>query len=270
MAPDSPLVAAVDGSQQSVAAASWAATEATLRHAEIQIVLVNDVPERDEELRTMLQGIVEQVAAPHPGVSISQEIIHGNPATELIHRSEQAQVLVMGSRGRGPVASALLGSVSTKAATHAHCAVVVVREPRYEGPVVVGLDESAHGQATLRFAFQAAAERGAELIAVQVWEETPSAVPISEDRLQRYRDRAHLSLTEQLAGWDQHYPEVAVRALTRRGQPVEELTQVAREAQLLVVGQRGSGEFAGLLGSVATGVLHHASGVIAVVRNGNP
>lgn len=268
MAPDDPVVVGVDGSQQSVAAASWAAHEAALRHADVAAVLVHDVPARDEQLRRMLQGIVDRLAAGHPQVGMNPEIIHGHPTAELIRRSTQAPLVVVGSRGRGPVTSTLLGSVSTKIAMHAHCPVVVVREPRHEGPVLVGVDGSAHSQAALRFAFEAAAERGADLVAMQVWEETPGVVPLSDERLQQHQDRVRRSLAEQLAGWGEKYPGVAVHAVAQRGHPVLELTKAARDAQLVVVGHRGAGGFAGLLlGSVATGILHHAPWVAAVVRN---
>lgn len=271
MRSEGPVVVGVDGSQQSLAAASWAAEEAALRHADMHLVLANDAPERDEELQTMLQGVVGRLATHHPELSVHPEIVHGHPATELIHRSAQAQLVVVGSRGRGPLVDMLLGSVSTKIAHHARCPVVVVRDPRPEGPILVGIDGSTHSHAALRFAFQTAAERGADLIAMQVWDVTPGVVPIPEEHLKQRQESVHRSLAEQLASHGKEYPSVSTRAVAQRGHPVQELTKAARDAQVLVVGDRGTGGFTELLlGSVAIGVLHHAPGTVALVRNDIP
>lgn len=94
------------------------------------------------------------------------------------------------------------------------------------------------------------------------------AAPIAGIDWEALEDDVRRELAEQLAGWEQRYPQVvAVRSSVPRGHPVVELTNAARDAQLLVVGHRGHGGFTGmLLGSVASGVLHHASCPVAVVR----
>lgn len=264
--PAGPVVVGVDGSEQSAAAASWSVDEAARRSAQVRVVLVNDRPARDDELWAELEGIVAQLSAEHPQLEIYPKLARGHPAAELVRRSAQAQLVVVGSRGRGAVAGTLLGSVSTKVATHAHCPVVVVREPRYEGPVVVGLDGSRHSQLALRFAFETAAERRTALVAMQVWQETHAEQPALDIDLEEHLERVRRSLAEQLAGWREGYPSVNVRAVAQRGHVVGELVHAARDAQLLVVGHRGAGGFAGmLLGSVAAGVLHHAPWVVAVV-----
>lgn len=271
MCPEGPVVVGVDGSQQSVSAASWAAEESALRHADVHLVLANDAPARDEELRAMLQGVVDRLASRHPRLNMRPEIVHGHPATELINRSTRAQLVVVGSRGHGPIVDMLLGSVSTKLAHHAHCPIVVVREHHRQGPVLVGVDGSAQNRTALRFAFQAAAERAADLIAMQVWDVTPGVVPIPDEHLRQCQETVHRGITEQLAGYRKEYPTVSTRAVAARGHPVVELTKAAGDAQLLVVGGRGGGGFAELLlGSVATGVLHHAPGTVAVVHNDRP
>jgi nucleotide-binding universal stress UspA family protein len=272
--PEGPVIVGLDGSDQPMTAAAWAADEADRRHAEVRVVLVNDDPAQDERLWETLQGIVDRLSAQHPALGIYPKIARGHPAAELIRRSAKAQLVVVGSRGRGPVTGTLLGSVSAKVATHAHCPVVVVREPHEEGPVVVGLDGSQQSQAALEFAFEAAAERGTELVAMQVWQETaveyPVLAPLDID-LAEQKERVRASLVEQLAGWGEKYPNVPVRAVAQRGHVVLELVHSARDARMVVVGHRGRGGFAELLlGSVASGVLHHAPWVVAVVRGDNP
>jgi nucleotide-binding universal stress UspA family protein len=273
--PVAPVVVGVDGSERSIAAASWSVDEARLRHAPLRVVLVNDQPARDDELWEALQRIVDRLAAESPRSEIHPKIARGHPAAELIDRSSQAQLVVVGSRGRGPVTGALLGSVSTKVAAHAHCPVAVVRDLPRDGPVVVGLDGSPDSQAALHFAFDAAARRHTGLVAMQVWREAnvehPALVPPLDIDLEEHLERVRRSLAEQLAGWRESFPTVPVRAAAQRGHVVLELVHAARDAQLLVVGHRGLGGFAGmLLGSVATGVLHHAPSVVAVVRSSVP
>jgi nucleotide-binding universal stress UspA family protein len=260
--PEGPVVVGLDGSDPSMTAAAWAADEAGRRHAEVRVVLVNDDPAQDERLWDTLQDTVNRLSARHRALDIYPKMARGHPAAELIRRSSQARLMVVGSRGRGPVTGTLLGSVSTKVATHAHCPVVVVREPHEEGPVVVGLDGSPQSQAALEFAFEAASLRGTELVAMQVWQETdieyPVLAPLDVD-LAGQKERVQASISEQLAGWSEKYPNVPVRPVAQRGHLVLELVHAARDARLIVVGHRGRGGFTGLLlGSVATGVLHHA------------
>jgi nucleotide-binding universal stress UspA family protein len=70
-----------------------------------------------------------------------------------------------------------------------------------------------------------------------------------------------------LAGWELKYPDVAVTPVLADGGPARVLIEQASRAQLLVIGSRGKGEFAGLLlGSVSHAVLHSAPCTVAVVR----
>lgn len=269
MTPRNPVVVGVDGSTASLAAVAWALREAEVRRAETRIIMVNNDPGRDDELWTVLEGIVERSAAEHPDSEIYPKIARGRPADELVRRSPQAQLVVVGSRGRSALPATLLGSVSTKVATHAHCPVLIVREQPHAGPVVVGVDDSPGSRHALRFAFEFAAAHQSCLAAVRVWqyaEYAPVVEPLESEWL-RFKQNAELGLAEQLAGWTELYPTVGVQRIAQRGHPVAELAHAARDARLLVVGHRGRGGFAGLaLGSVAAGVIRHAPCTVAVVR----
>jgi nucleotide-binding universal stress UspA family protein len=274
----SPVVVGVDGSEQSMIAAGWAAAEVRLVRAPLHIVVVNDDPARDPSAAAAAQRAAQHCRAREPEVAVSHEVARGHPPEVLLERSHGARLLVVGSHGRGRMVAALLGSISATVAYQASCPVVVVREDRpvaTPAPVVVGLDDSAASRIALQFALDAAAARHTELVAVQAWREPaaeyPMAVadaiagpPTAADRLFGEVQR---TLTEQLAGWGEKYPDVPVRAAATRGHPVAVLCAVARDAQLLVVGHRGRGGFTDLrLGSVAAGVLHHADCPVAVVR----
>lgn len=75
-------------------------------------------------------------------------------------------------------------------------------------------------------------------------------------------------VSERLAGWSQKYPDVAIERVITRESPAVSLLVWAARAQLVVVGSRGHGEYAGLvLGSVSNALLHRAVCSVAVVRD---
>ncbi|MFF5351695.1 universal stress protein [Saccharopolyspora hirsuta] len=271
MHPGGRVVVGVDGSPASLAAAEWAADEAVLRRAEqLQFVMVTRDPLADDEAWETVGPVADRFAARRSGVLAASEVVHGDPTDVLVQFSDGAELVAVGSRGRGALAATLLGSVSAKVAAHARCPVVVARENRGSGPVVVGVDNSPHSRAALQYAFDAAARYGCELVAVQAWQDLEFApvVPPLDHELAAMRDEALRGLSEQLAGCTESYPDVPVHRIAQRGHPVSELAAAAEGARLLVVGHRGRGGFTGLLlGSVAVGVLHHAQCPVAVVRD---
>ncbi|GAB2668989.1 universal stress protein [Saccharopolyspora gloriosae] len=268
--PEHAVVAGVDGSGHSAEAAAWATREARRRGARLHLVLVNDDPNRSAFAGKSVHAVAEQCRAQEPEVEVSEEVRTGHPIEQLLRCEETAQLMVLGSRGLGGFADALLGSVSSEVATHAAGPVVVVRGGGGDlgGPVVVGVDDAANAHAVLRFAFDAAASRGVDVLAVQAWHEqgllAPPLPPPDQDEVQT---RIENSLNAQLAEWRDRYPGLHARTRAVRGHPVPALVDAAGESPLLVVGHRGTGGFNGLfLGSVAVGVLHHARCPVAVVR----
>jgi nucleotide-binding universal stress UspA family protein len=181
--------------------------------------------------------------------------------------------LVLGDRGLGGVAGLVLGSVAVALAAHGACPVVVVRGTarNQEGPVVVGVDGSSVSEAALAFAFEAAAARGVELVAVHAW--LPTAIDRALEPLVDWDVVAveeDAILAERLAEWGQKYPQVTVRRTVVRDGAARALVDATRDGQLVVVGSRGRGNAAGLLlGSVSHGVLHAANCPVAVVRPGS-
>ena len=76
-------------------------------------------------------------------------------------------------------------------------------------------------------------------------------------------------LAERLAGWQDKHPDLAIERRVVRDRPAQELTALSAGAQLVVVGSRGRGGFAGLLvGSVSAQLVHHASCPVTVIRSG--
>ena len=134
--------------------------------------------------------------------------------------------------------------------------------------MVVGVDGSAVSEAALVFAFDAAAARGVDLVAVHAWSSTAIDEAL-ESFVEWDAGAADAVLAERLAGWRQKYPQVSVRRTVVRDGAARALVDASADAQLVVVGSRGRGNAVGLLlGSVSHGVLHGAHCPVAVVRPG--
>jgi nucleotide-binding universal stress UspA family protein len=141
------IVVGVDGSEDSVAALRWAITEARIRGTDIDAVYAWPMPyesvtslwDLDEEtvdwFRTAAEDALAQAVSAarnsaggaHDEVAIRQDAVEGSPTPVLITQSEQADLLVVGSRGHGGFKELLLGSVSHQCAQRAKCPVVIVR-----------------------------------------------------------------------------------------------------------------------------------------------
>lgn len=140
------VVVGVDGSTWSRAALRFALEDAARRGQGVQVVSVLLPPEfwpeaygvagpptvaaKKDDLRAAARRMVDEVVAKHPGLAAVPVELHelvGRPAQVLIDRARGADVLVIGHRGRGGFASALLGSVGLQCVLHAECPVVVVR-----------------------------------------------------------------------------------------------------------------------------------------------
>ncbi|GAA1535052.1 universal stress protein [Dactylosporangium maewongense] len=267
------IVVGHDGSQASQQAVDWAADEAERTGASLRIVHAyqlgwpagasyrptaqeaDEARGRAEELAT---GAAAAVRARGTGVDAVATVVHAAPAATLLDFAHAgARLLVVGNRGAGGMASLLQGSVSQQVATHARVPVAVVRGRTATpgGPVVVGVDGSPSTDAALTLAFEAAAARGTHVVAIRAYvPPSPSVLPPSAVEAE---ERAHLR--ESLAGWQDKYPSVRLEPLLATGRAAKVLVGVSHTAQLVVVGSRGHGGFAGLLlGSVGQQLMHHA------------
>jgi nucleotide-binding universal stress UspA family protein len=288
---DRPVVAGVDGSESALEAVRWAALEADRRRAPLRLVNafgwtsahhIGDPGLGVDYQEVMLRSVRDDVAAAAaaaaaraaPGATIEQDVVTGFPIGVLKAESARAQLVVLGDRGLGGFTGLLIGSVAIALAAHGSCPVVVVRGATYdsppplEGPVVVGIDGSPTSEAALAFAYGAAALRRVPLVAIHTWLDLlvdPAVAPLLDwDAIEADERRL---LAERLAGWSEKYPDVPVEPLITRDRPARALVEHSEGAQLVVVGSRGRGGFAGLLlGSVSHALLHHAKCPVAVVR----
>ncbi|MFD5835913.1 universal stress protein [Streptomyces collinus] len=285
------VVVGVDGSASSLAAVEVAAREARLRAAGLRVVHAfvwpaTHVPLEPSQLgppggglRNMADRLVteavERARAVAPDVDTSHGVVTAEPLTVLEAQSRAAELVVVGSRGMGGFVGLLVGSTAVHLAAHGSCPVLVVREqPHVDGPIVLGVDGSAAGQKAVDFAFAEAALHDAPLVALHTWTTWNAPMPAPQDPSLPYANPPgaltggeERLLSEALAGHQERYPGVPVEHKVVHGGTRESLIEASRSAQLMVVGARGRGGFAGLLlGSVSQALLHHAHCPVAVVR----
>jgi nucleotide-binding universal stress UspA family protein len=277
----------VDGSPASQSALRWAATEAAAHNAELVVIHAYDwrvVGARAQiagayadlaktTADTLLASAVEQARAIAPGITARGEAVLGPPGHTLVNASKSFDLTVLGSRGRGGFASLLLGSVSQHVAVHASGPVVVVRgRPDItDGTIVVGADGSPASDYAVRLAFEHAATHGAGVLAVRTYSprygewRVDAPAEMEDPTLRREEELRHLA--DDMATWQDKYPDVPVRLVALDGHTAEVLIGLSSSAQLVVVGTRGHGGFTGLLlGSVGLQLLHHADCPVLIAR----
>jgi nucleotide-binding universal stress UspA family protein len=287
------IVVGIDGSAGSRAALEQAWLRAARSGAVLDVVAVlpeqhawtrpaPDVQRRDEalaDLQLRARGLVDEVVA--EGVAGAVEVriraVPGSPAGVLVEAAEGAAALVVGSRGRGAVRSAVLGSVALHCVTHARCPVEVVHgRPAQEAMgVVVGVDGSAESAAALRVAVDEAARRGTTLRVVAAWEVGnmwSDMYALSGPEKNAVRTRLEQAVASAVADAQAEHADAAgaegptVTTDVVEGPPSDLLVRAAEDAELLVVGSRGHGAIRGLLlGSVALRCVVHARCPVLVV-----
>lgn len=282
-----PVTVGIDGSGAAERALGWAAAEAELRHAPLDVVHVSQlitvppgVPPATsmnaamaEQCQKWLDDAVAVVKAVAPDVTVTTDLVDDLVLDALTKRSSRTRLLVLGSRGIGGFAELLAGSVAVALSAHAHCPVAVVRGgiPDPQAPVVVGIDGSPTSEAALAFAMDEASMRSVPLIAYHVWNDNahePGAQrqPFVLD-WNAIRKAEEQVLADRLAGWQERYPDVEIRRVVERERPARGLIRQSARAQLVVVGSRGRGGLTGmLLGSTSHALIHHAACPVVVSR----
>ena len=220
---------------------------------------------------TQLAGVVA------PNLPVTTELLTDNAANLLITRSAAAFALVIGATGSAG-ALAHLGSTLLSVVAHAHGTVIVVRtDPaagdtiRSSGPVVVGVDGGPLSDAAVAAAFTEAAQRNTDLVAIHVWNDQNFGHYAGYDTLRMPDgdpgEAESAVLAERLAGWQEKFPDVPVTRASYAYAPAIHLQTWSESAQLVVLGSRGRGGFAGMLfGSTVNSLVQHAHCPVMVVH----
>jgi nucleotide-binding universal stress UspA family protein len=208
----------------------------------------------------------------------------GHPESEILRIAEEigADLVVVGSRGLGPLKRALMGSVSESVVRHAHCSVLVVcgqgRDGDYlPGRVLLTLDGSKGAGEAERSAVEISAATGSVLDIVRVLEAEryrpypgPEYWEGWEADLERSKCQVGAFLDERVRNLRDEGVEVGDAHLAL-GDPDKEIVKFAEDADadLIVLGSRGLGRLRrALLGSVSGSVVRHAHCPVLVVRQG--
>jgi nucleotide-binding universal stress UspA family protein len=286
--PAGTIVVGVDGSPSSEQAIAWATDQARAERRPLTLVHgvealdsvwtnqagqdtrigVDVVQTKAERLLAHARELVEHRA---PEVEVHELSRVLDPRDVLLQASQTATMVVLGSRGRGPIRSLLLGSVGVAVTRHAACPVVVLR-PANPGKVrqgvVVGVDGTPASQGPLEFAYRQASFRAMPLTVVHAFPDfrapTTDVHVIGDD--EHGYDEERSLLAEVVAGMTEKYPDVPVRTQLVRGLPDVCLLRMSSRMNLLVIGAHHGGPAAGLVfGSVASSVVEHATCAVAVV-----
>jgi nucleotide-binding universal stress UspA family protein len=229
-------------------------------------------------IETALADAVEMLRG--PGRIICKSLLAGRPASVIVDRAgaSRAELVVVGSRGLGPLKSMLLGSVSAEVVDHAPCPVLVVRRPALSS-VLLAVDGSASAGAAVTFV------RGSHFLAghpVEVFSVAPSATPPPPVTIAGVSDAAYDSYEARIASDRERVAVIAAEAVEdlragglharwsiSQGNPAHEIIEAARSfgSDLIVLGSRGhTGLTRIVLGSIARNVLLHTHASVLIVR----
>ncbi len=289
------ILVGIDGSESSARAVLWADEQARLERHPLVLVYAVD-PARSlfaseygigtvqfmDAVEAGSRELLETTRAaigrePDDGPEIRTLLELADPRQALLDLSGEASMIVVGSRGRGPVRSLLLGSVSIAVAQHARCPVVVMRPPHNEaghsdvghGGIVVGLSGFQPLTSAAEFAFRQASLRSLPLTVVHgFWDPMLGYTdgPPQGMEMPAYEDEAQ-SVLKAVAGMTEKFPDVSVSYHVADGLPDDALLAASKGADMVVVGARHkSSFFSKLEGEVSRTVTEHAHCAVAVIH----
>ena len=301
-----PVVAGLDGSPESLAAADWAASEARYRGAPLRLLYAWEPapagrlgirgPETPPEWASrVLPDAARELRRRHADLDVQTRQYADDAVSVLTEAAEEAELLVLGSRGLSGLTGFLVGSVAMAVVARTERPVVLVRAPgqatREHPPgrvpdtegdasggtprpeVVLGAKLSPDADALFRFAFDTAARRGVRLRVVHTWNFPPVfgyAAGVPDPSLLRDLGAEEAQALEAaLAPWRERYPQVEVVPEVISGRAGPHLAEAGASAQLVVVGRRFRRTRLGSrIGPVAHAVMHHCAAPVAVVPHG--
>ena len=275
--PAGTIVVGIDGSGSADQALAWAVEQAVLERRPLTVAhaletRINQPSDRSVAER-LLDNAVAEVARRAPDLEVHRVMAAHDPRSLLITLSEGAETVVVGSHGRGPLRSLLLGSVGVALARHSHCPVLIHR-PTDPGVVrrggLVGVDGASDSHDVIEHAFRLASQRELPLTLVHCFYDIVVASPAGHLVTEPHEDveEHRRLLAEVMAGLREKYPDVHVTTQVARGMPEAALVELADRRHLVVVGAHHGGlASAVVFRSVSAAVVEHASCPVMVVRH---
>ncbi|HEY9343970.1 MAG TPA: universal stress protein [Inquilinus sp.] len=247
-------MAGIDGSPADQIAIRWAIAEAASLRTQLRLIHATQPGDSASEAGDVVSKALALARELAPAVDVDPRIENGSPSTILVKASGDAKLVVIGSRGLGLMAGALLGSIGLDLAANARCPVIVVRPDLGSEAgirVVIGYDGSSASQTALDFGLDYARRHD---LTVRVVAAQPASTELHRITEAELRDAVHAR-----GGHDAELIQIT-------GHPAEHILRLAADATLIVLGARGRGGFSGMLiGSVSQTVLHHAVCPVAII-----
>lgn len=277
------LVVGFDDSPESHSALRWAAQLARITGASIEVIdswstygwIGLPPPPPRAALHRHIDAALAGVFGDQRPVDVTTSVMEGSAAAALVTASERATMVIVGSRGHGPATGWVIGSVSAQVAEYARCPVLVVHsDPPADGTlrrILVGVDGSSSSRAALQWAAALARTDGASVDALSAWHHPPvfaatALPPIGDTGAEA--GRALAAVVEET--FEEQRP-AGLELHTMVGDAAHVLLDASEGADLVVVGSRGHGGFAGLLlGSVSARVAERADCAVLVIHGGAP
>jgi nucleotide-binding universal stress UspA family protein len=286
------VLLATDGSEDARVAAAWLTAFPLPAGSELRVISVVNLPvpvldvppvqEFQKSLRDEAQRMADSArSALAPRFRAADaEVAEGDARDAILRAAEawRADLIVLGARGLGAVAGALLGSVSIGVARYARCSVVVVKGATARvRSALVAIDGSKHSEAAAAFLARLPLDPSVvvRLIGVVERPRQPARTPAVAAGL--VRQAIEEIVKERRGVLEQALARAAalytgVKKTERQivvGRPVDEIVEAAsrRDVEMVVVGARGLGILERiLLGSVSEGVLRHADRPVLIVK----
>jgi nucleotide-binding universal stress UspA family protein len=289
------VVVGIDGSAAARGALRWAAHEAKLRGADLDVVWAWAYPsyvdpmggyyplpslydDAEVDHRKRLDDELDLVLGKDCGVAVRAFSVCSSAAGAVLKHAEGAALMVVGSHGTSGWRLVLLGSTAIQCMHHAPCPIAVVRladaddheeeqgsdrkSLRDSGPIVVGVDGSVSSVAALRWAVMEAIIRKTSIEVVHCWQVplmylANGYVTPDLDQLRKSATTAVERAIAQATDGLTNLPGITTKVW--EAPAGEALIAESKAAQIVVVGTRGHGGFVGLLiGSIATQVVTHS------------
>jgi nucleotide-binding universal stress UspA family protein len=277
------VVVGTDGSEAADEAVRFAAIEARSLGATLSVIhawpepdavspglvgrprAVNESPAYGEAANCT-ERAVQLAEAAAPGVTVEGEPRAGDPTMVLVDAAVDAELLVVGSRGRGDLSSLVLGSVSHACLRRASGPVAVVRQAGSGGRVVAATDGSERGTRAVLYAAAAAARHQAPLAIIHAWHVPipvgvgPMAMPAPLPDGAAARAAADAVIEAAIATASSAEPDLAVAGRAAEGPTEDIVDAAAAEARMIVVGSGRTGDIGSIiLGSTCHHLVRHAS-----------
>ena len=274
------------GGDTSKEAVAWAATEAEVRGAALQIVTCVDMPVvsgeaalgwnsgaayeaiRESSMSTS-EAMTTKVRAEHPALTVTAEVVPGPAASALLTDTAPSDLIVVGASSHEGVAAFWLGTTPRQIVHNSPCPVAVIRGAATRGApdrIVVGVDGSASSDAAIVWAGDEADRHRVNLHLVHGWSYPYAPVDASATQARDLTEvDADCTLNRAVEFARERCGAVVTGQLVETS-PVTALLEAVRDGDLLVLGSHGRGGMrARLLGSTVNNVLDNAAVPVVVV-----